>query len=176
MFWCSAGIDRQLQIRRVIDLYADHPHRHVPVSEVPDRAPATLSHIDGQTGEIVESWAFPDGRWGVSPCFVPRVGARSDTDGYLLVTVISDDDSDERSSGDELWVFDAADLSRGPLARMGHPSLSMPFSLHTLWTEQAAPRTASYRVDVEAELAPVVAGKSADIQAVFDEHVFPKFR
>jgi len=175
MFWCSLGVDRALQVRRVIDLYADHPHRTVALDEVPDRMPATLARLDGQTAQVVEHFAFPDGRWGLSPCFVPRVGSTDDTDGYVLVTVISDDDSDGRSSGDELWVFDAAKLAQGPIARLGHPELSMPFTLHSLWTAGAAPRTAAYQVDVRADLEAAVAGQSADVQAVFEAEVYPHF-
>jgi len=174
MFWSCAGVDRELQLQRIIDLYGDHPHREVPLQEVPDRTPATLVHLDAQTADVVASFAFPDGRWGVSPCFVPRVDAVDDTDGYVVITVISDDTGTEGSSGDELWVFDAADLAAGPVARLGHPELSMPFTLHTLWLPEAEPRTASYRVDVATDHD--LEGQSAVVRDVFANAVFPAFR
>ena len=174
MFWSSAGVDRELQLRRIIDLYADHPHREVALDEVPDRVPAAITHIDGQTGRVVDHWSFPDGRWGVSPCFVPRRNPVNDVDGYIVVTVISDADATAESSGDELWVFDAADLAAGPVARMGHEDLSMPFTLHTLWTPRAEPRTDAYRVDVEADHD--LSGASQVVKEVFEASVFPPFR
>lgn len=174
MFWSSAGVDEELQLKRIVDLYADHPHREVPLPDVPGRTPAVLAHIDGQTAQVVESYAFPDGRWGVSPVFVPRVDPVNDVDGYVVITVISDDGSTEGSSGDELWVFDAADLGAGPVARLGHQDLSMPFTLHTLWTARAEPRTAAYRVDVEADHD--LSGASQVVKDVFEASVFPPFR
>jgi hypothetical protein len=174
MFWSCAGVDRELQLRRIIDLYGDHPHREVALADVPDRTPATLVHIDGQTAEVVDQFAFPSGRWGVSPCFVPRVDAGNDVDGYVVITVISDDVDTEGSSGDELWVFDAADLAAGPVARLGHPELSMPFTLHTLWLPRAEARSSTYRVDVEAD-HPLGRASQA-VKDAFETAVFPAFR
>jgi all-trans-8'-apo-beta-carotenal 15,15'-oxygenase len=100
MFWSSAGVDEELQLARIVDLYADHPHREVALADVPARTPAVLSHIDGQTAEVVDSFAFPAGRWGVSPVYVPRTDAVNDVDGYVVITVISDDaDTDGSSCG-----------------------------------------------------------------------------
>ena len=38
-----------------------------------------------------------------------------------------------------------------------------------------APRTASYHVDVRADHEEKVAGLSADLQAVFEDEVYPRF-
>ncbi len=174
MFWSSAGVDEELQLARIVDLYADHPHREVALADVPARTPAVLSHIDGQTAEVVDSFAFPAGRWGVSPVYVPRTDAVNDVDGYVVITVISDDADTDGSSGDELWVFDAADLAAGPVARLGHPDLSLPFTLHTLWMPRAEPRSASYRVDVAADHD--LGRASQAVKDVFETTVFPTFR
>ena len=106
--------------------------------------------------------------------FVPRVDPVNDVDGYVVITVISDDGSTDGSSGDELWVFDAADLPAGPVARLGHEDLSLPFTLHTLWTPKAEPRTAPYRVDVEEDHD--LSGASQAVKDVFEASVFPPFR
>lgn len=173
MFWSCAGVDRELQLRRIIDLYGDHPHREVALADVPDRTPATLVHINGQTAEVMDQFAFPQGRWGVSPCFVPRRDPVNDVDGYVVITVITDDESTDGSSGDELWVFDAADLAAGPVARLGHPDLSMPFTLHTLWLPRADTRSAAYMVDVE--LDHDLKRASQAVKDTFETAVFPAF-
>jgi carotenoid cleavage dioxygenase-like enzyme len=175
LFWCSAGIDEELQLRRIIDLYADHPYRTVAVTDVPARMPAVLAHVSGQDASVVDRFTFPAGRWGVSPCFAPRHDATSDTDGYVLVTVISDDTATPDSTGDELWVFDAADLAAGPVARLGHPELSMPFTLHTLWAPASAPRTAAYKVDVATDHADGLAKQTDAVKDLFASAVVPHF-
>ena len=102
-------------------------------------------------------------------------GSASDTDGYIVVVVLSDDDSTEGSSGDELWVFDAANLSQGPLTRLGHPDLDLPFTLHSCWMESIAPRTATYQIRLQDDIGDAVIRQSEEIREMFFGEVFPHF-
>ena len=62
------------------------------------------------------------------------------------------DHADARSSGTELWVFGAADLARGPIARLGRADLAMPLTLHSTWLDSLRASRPDTRVDVAAEL------------------------
>jgi carotenoid cleavage dioxygenase-like enzyme len=167
LFWANAGISRELRLQRIERLYADYPYREVALSELPEE-PSSLVHIHADTGEVADHYPFPAGRVCLSPVFVPRDGSTDDDDGYLVCTVISD-------AGDELWVFDAANLGQGPLARLGHPDLNLPFTLHTLWVPSVAPRTATYAVDIRADYAASVRKLPTDLQQVFEDDVYPHF-
>ena len=171
IYWASIGMSPELRLARVDSAYSDHPYRHIPLSEVPTEVlPSTLVRVDPSGPEIVDSWAFPAGRIGLSPQWVP-----GGSDGYLVTTMISDDRATTGSSGCEVWVFDCANLAQGPLARLGHPELQVPFTLHTAWTETAATRTAAYRVDVRTDTATSVARQSTEIQTLFETSVYPHF-
>ena len=174
IWWVSVGFSEEIQLERVESLYADYPYRTVPLDELPtDGRPATLFRLDTETMTVVDRYALPDGRIALSPQHVPRAGATDETEGYIVCVVISDDWETKGSSGDELWIFDAANLAQGPLARLGHRSLNLPFTLHTAWMAAAPERTAIYRVDVPTDLAPEVEKLDASAQEIFTQSVYP---
>lgn len=175
LWWASVGFAPELRLARLEELYADHPYREVPLAELPGGSmPGTLVRVEADTAEIVDSYDFPTGRVALSPTFVPRPGSDAeDAAGWIVCTVMSDDTDTPGSTGDELWVFDALDLAQGPLARLGHPELDLPFTLHTAWTPGAAPRTSGYSVDVREDHEGEVAWLDAEIQAVFEDVVYP---
>jgi carotenoid cleavage dioxygenase-like enzyme len=153
IFHAYGGFDPDLLPSRVAQAYAGYPHRRRPLSSLSAR-PGALLRFDCAQAKIVDAYAFPPGRVPSSPEFAPN--APGSNRGYVVCTVVSDDKSWTHSSGDELWVFDSQDLARGPLCRLGHPDLELPFTLHTAWLPEVRPRTAPYRVDQRAELAPEV--------------------
>ena len=157
-------------------LYADYPYRKVPLSGLPSETiPGTLYRVYQPTLEIVDTYVFPPGRLPISPQFVPREDSASDTDGYIVVWVCSDDASTEGSTGDELWIFDAANLNQGPLTRLAHPDLNIPFTLHTAWMPDIQPRTADYAVSIRDDIGDAVNRQSASIRAMFETQVYPHF-
>lgn len=177
LYYASFGFHAELLTRRVLDLYAGYPHRSVPVDALPyaDGRPGALLRLDTRAMAIADAYRMPDGRVLSSPQFAPRAGRDGDTDGYLVCTVSSDDDTTDGSSGDELWIFDAADLARGPVCRLAHPDLDFGFTIHTTWTASIAPRTSPYRVRARDDYGAAVAKLPAALQAVFEAEVYPRF-
>ena len=175
VFFNSIGLSDQTLTRRIVELYESYPHRKVALKDLPKNKPSSLFHYDTKAADIVDAYAFPAGRAGSSPQFVPRVNASSGQDGYIVCTVVSDDTSWKNSSGDEFWIFDAQNIAQGPLVRLGHTGLSMGFTLHTTYLERIAPRTASYEVDVRQDYASLLADQSEDVKELFEQSVFPHF-
>jgi hypothetical protein len=89
--------------------------------------------------------------------------------------MISDDLSWQGSSGDEFWIFDAANLAQGPLCRLTHPDLDLGFTLHTTWMDAIAKRTATYRIPVRDDFAAGLATQTQEIKTLFENEVFPHF-
>lgn len=176
IFFNSVGFTDETLTTRIVELYRDYPHRKVAIEELVGTRPGAIFHFDPGEVKIVDGYVFPAGRIGGSPQFVPRQGAKHGADGYVVCSVVSDDTSRQgTSSGDELWIFDAGQLSRGPLARLGHPELDLGFTLHTTYLSELKPRESSYRVDIRADYEPALERASQEVKAVFEEHVFPKF-
>jgi len=175
VFFNSIGYEEETLTQRLMDLYGDHPHRHVPVSAVTGSRAPTLFRFDPINMRIADGYTFPPGRMGSSPQYVPRPNARHQHDGYLVCTVISDDTRTEGSSGNEVWVFDATDIAQGPLVRLGHPALDIGFTLHTAYMPELTSRGSSYRVSVREDYAEKLASANESIVALFNDHVFPNF-
>jgi carotenoid cleavage dioxygenase-like enzyme len=176
VYWCSLGYSEELRLERLEELYADYPYRRRAIADMPEEThPGSIFRVYHPTMEIRDRYLFPAGRVAVSPQFVPRTGSTSDTDGYLIVNVLSDDVDTEGSSGDEVWVFDAGNLSQGPVARLGHPDLNLPFTLHTCWMPSIASRTATYQVRLRDDIGEAVSRQSAEVQGMFEAEVYPHF-
>ena len=152
MFHANAGFPTDLAVQRAFTGFQRHPHRLVPVDEMPwEGVPSSLVRIDHDAHRIVDHFFYPGDRFGWTPTFVPRRGtATGAADGYVLSVVYGD--PGERSGGVELWLFDAADLSRGPVARLGAPSLEIPMTLHSLWLDSLHTRPPDPTIDPGDEL------------------------
>lgn len=176
VYWLSLGYSEELRVERMEQLYAEYPYRRMPLSELPTTTiPGTLYRVHQPTLEIVDTYVFPPGRLPISPQFVPRTDSQSDTDGYIITWVCSDDTTTEGSTGDELWVFDAGNLAQGPLTRLGHPDLNIPFTLHTAWMPAIETRTATYSVPIRSDIGDAVNRQSTAIRAMFENEVYPHF-
>ncbi|WP_030164949.1 carotenoid oxygenase family protein [Spirillospora albida] len=106
-----------------------------------EETPATLVTLDRDGLKPLAEWTFSLDDYPTSPSFIPRGqgGTRyagtapGGHDGYLLVAVHNDDRF-------RLELFDAADVSRGPLAVLAPPrGTTVPFLIHSAWMPEANP-------------------------------------
>jgi carotenoid cleavage dioxygenase-like enzyme len=176
IYWQGWGVWSELATEFVDDLYADHPYRQMPLDRMRQiRAeggrPASLLRLDTRTMSIADRYELPRktvGDFMGTPYFVPRRGGSSRaTDGYLVCAAAT-------IRGSELWLFDAARLSRGPLCKLHHPNLSFGWALHGAWLPTIGRRTASYEVPIRADLGPSIAQSPPAIRALFEQAVFPQ--
>jgi carotenoid cleavage dioxygenase-like enzyme len=178
VYWVGMGLHAELAVERVAAMYRDWQGRSMAIDALPlsEGRPGSLFRVRSNPLAIVDGFTMPDGRVALSPTFVPRDGGTdAPDDGFIVVTMLSDDTGTAGSSGDELWIFDAKNLAQGPLCRLAHPDLDLPFSLHTAFVPTLVPRTASYRVDVRADHEAAVAELAPELQQMFEEQVYPPF-
>ncbi|MCG3172806.1 MAG: hypothetical protein GMKNLPBB_00964 [Myxococcota bacterium] len=176
LYWLCAGQTPETLTQRLWDMYAKYPYRKIPVERMKDiRQPASIVRLDAREMKIADGYRFPAGRAGLSPLFAPKRGAAASNQGYIMMVMVSDDKSNPKSSGDELWIFDAANLAQGPLCRLGHPDFDMTFSLHTAWMPPVQKRDHGYHIPVREDYADRVAKLDPALQKVFEDKVFPHF-
>jgi carotenoid cleavage dioxygenase-like enzyme len=177
-FHAQSGFPTDLAVARVYEGFTEHPHRLVATDELPwEGIPSSLVRIDHDAGRAVDGYWFPGDRFAWTPTFVPRNGtARGSTDGYIVIVVFSDAVT-EASAGTELWVFDAAALAAGPVAKLGRRDLQVPMTLHSVWIDSVTSSRPDARVDVASELLERADTWTSDpqVSAVVRAEVLPAF-
>lgn len=81
---------------------------------------------DTTTGQA-KTYAYPPGCYGGEPTFAPRIGSRSEDDGYVLTFL-----EDDRTGESALGIFDAQRIEAGPIGRV-HMPRRVPTGYHTWW-------------------------------------------
>lgn len=88
-----------------------------------------LVKYDNDTGQNTQ-WAYGENVYGSEAVFAPRAGATAggpEDDGYVITLV-----TDANTWRSQCLVFDASDISQGPVARVQLPQ-RVPFGFHAHW-------------------------------------------
>ncbi|NES74107.1 MAG: lignostilbene-alpha,beta-dioxygenase, partial [Okeania sp. SIO2D1] len=175
IYWNSFGLWQEMMTKFLFELYQDYKYRVVPLKDLLDMAQQGIPscvfrlHTSEDVMTIADSYQFPDGYIGSSPQFIPRCGSKEgSTDGYIICTVFTPNRS-------EFWIFDAANLAKGPMCKLSHQDLNFSFSIHTAWLPKIGRRQASYNIPVRPDYQELVAQKSPEIQKLFEDEVYPHF-
>ncbi len=160
-YWISGGWIPDIASERAYDNFrgAAHP-RLVPEAEYRARAgdasnTVQLFALDHDL-RLDSSYAFSHGWFMGTPVWIPKPGARSTREGWLVGPVWGPDEAHV-----EVWVFDtAAPLSAGPVCKLGPAAgelgLRPGFPLHGSWLDREGIE-AWERPSHEAELPDVPA-------------------
>ncbi|MGK3999116.1 carotenoid oxygenase family protein [Sorangium sp. So ce1024] len=177
VYWRGVGVWDELSTEFIDRLYAAHPRRALPLSTLRRmRAegghPDSLFRFNHRSMRVEDRYEFPGravGCWLSSLQFVPRRGGSgADTDGYVVALVAT-------ARRAEVWVFDATNLARGPLCKLGHPSFQPGLTQHTAWLNAVAPWRGGYRVPAPEDHQDFVAESPVgEVKALFEEEVYPR--
>jgi len=152
LYFNTSGFAPELIPQRILRAYKDRVNAALlPLAA--GKEPRLLA-FEVATGEIV-SWICPNG-WGLmSPTFVPRhSGDGGPRDGYLICLAHAADSVPKTpgSSGEELWIFDAADITKGPICRLGSHKLDFALTVHSAWLPELHPSPRDYQVSTAEDL------------------------
>lgn len=191
IYWSCLGCWSELKTPHMVHLYRDYPHRQIGL-ELLDEITAqgrnsNLLRVQIKPRESVKAgenrlsiadvYQFPENRWAISPQFIPRSDRGSSTDGYIACIVHHGDGSDP-TNGNELWIFDAADLKSGPKCKLWHPDFNVGFTIHTTWLAHIETRNSSYHVNSHDDYQHLIDKQSSTyrtlIQTLFDNWVYPQ--
>lgn len=83
---------------------------------------------DTQTGEE-QVYEMPEGVYASESPMIPRKGATSEDDGYLITFLI-----DENTGTSQCAILDASDIAKGPVCRLALPH-KISSGVHSTWVE-----------------------------------------
>lgn len=151
LYFNTSGFAPELVPQRVLKTYQDRVD--AALMPVKTGRPPRLLAFEIATGELT-SYLCPRGWSMLSPTFVPRRGGAGPRDGYVVCLAHSADSvpRPQGTSGEEIWIFDAADITAGPLCRLGHAELDFAFTVHSTWVPELRPSPRDYRVSIAEDL------------------------
>ena len=163
--------------QEMLALYGDRVDRSIMPAEETAPMVVTTAMPDLNVSAVHEL-AMDD--FPSSPIFVPRdpgAGNSRDTgaapgghDGWVVVPIMNDD-------GFRVACYDAADVSRGPIATLAKPGMTVPFVLHSAWMPRAVGATDRQRnrfsseLDRIGELPDDLAAVARDVAHEIDEGI-----
>nr|WP_062335510.1 carotenoid oxygenase family protein [Herbidospora sakaeratensis] len=99
---------------------------NVSVKQAPTNLFDGLVKYDNLTG-AKQTYHYGEHRYGSEAPFAPRDNSTGEDDGYLVTFV-----TDERDQRSEVQILDAADITKGPVARVLLPQ-RVPLGFHATW-------------------------------------------
>ena len=169
MDWSTEGMSRRTRHHHVnqgwrpeavtqemLALYRDRVDRSLWPSE--ETAPLVVS-LDPDELVVTAEHELGLDDFPSSPIFVPRDPGAGGTsryagsdpgghDGWVVVPIMNDD-------GFRVQVYEADDVSRGPVATLAKPGMTVPFILHSAWMPRAVASTDRARHRFADELGRV---------------------
>ncbi len=104
-------------------------------------------------------------------------------DGYILCSMVNgspDIDHDNDQYSREIWFFDAAELSKGPVCKLQHPELQFAFTIHSVWSPDCVSSNTSYNIPVREDYDWVISNfpnqeRQKNMREFMEKNVYPFF-
>ncbi|WP_375559796.1 carotenoid oxygenase family protein [Bernardetia sp. OM2101] len=193
IYWQCSGLENRRLTRFIYNLYKDYQNRVVSLDDLKkyteQEIPLTLTRLDTEKMELVDFYEFPRNCELRSLQFIPRKREPNEdvsnidlsTDGYILCTMINGQEVKPDTNYErEIWIFDAADLQKGAVCVLDHPSLIYFFTLHSVWLPKLGENTSSYKISVREDYEKQVEKtifkhKRERLDEFMEEKVYPYF-
>ncbi len=190
LWYISDGTDKNLLTDFVYKLYQDYPHRKLSldvIREVTERElPFSITRVNLETMQPEDYYQFAKHTYLRGIQFIskktPTPGVPDELDGYLFcpaqVGRQNTDGSWNYSS--EFWVFDAIQVSKGPICKLKNDHVKFAFTLHTAWIPQAGPSDQSFRITAREDYSEVlnsikIGADKKFLSEFFETHIYPHF-
>lgn len=193
IFWQAYGLSDKMLTDFMYKLYENPKRNRVYQAEdvlqyTRKGAPFILQTVATDSMDVIDHYSFPKETFMWSLQFVPSNSENKEVpeslNGYILCTVIGQVNENNASSGyfSEIWIFDAADLKKGPVAKLAHEELKFAFTIHSVWVAEASEVTEpAYKVDIRKDYNEQIKHMKSrrlrrKVQSLMDQHVYPHFR
>ena len=192
-FWQCYGLDYRMLTVFMQELYQDYPNRIIPVDTLLDYTrhgiPFCLVRQNTETMTLDDYYLFRMNENLRSIQFVPRKrapGAVSPVpeqmDGYIFCTMVNGDPNDLTADAytREIWLFDAAKLSAGPVCTLFHNDLNYYFTIHSAWVPDCQSFDGGYNVNIKKDYDEVLStfvnsDKQKEMQTFMETNVYPHY-
>ena len=183
LFIMFKGFSRDMLPKRIFNAYKSATSRQIPLKEMVDGEGLhhnnSICRITTKDFKIADAYVFPD---RVLLYTIATLDSKhTDKPGYVIAGVVTDQKAGERSSGHEYWIFNASDLSKGPICKLGHESLHNSTLFHAIYipkevANQLDQKKISYHVPIREDYPKEELNKwDVSILECFEEEIYPLF-
>ena len=188
-WFVANGTDPRMLSKFIYELYKEYPNRILDIDEVKRctelNLPFGIVRVDTDKMEAGDYYQCPHRTYIRSIQFAnnttPTPGVPEELDGYLVCTVQVGEEQKDKSWDytSQIWVFDATDVSKGPVCKMEHRKMKFCFTLHSAWIPEAQKSEMEYKVDIKEDYNEVL--KNMEIldpllKPFFIKNVYPYFK
>ncbi len=190
LFWQMYGLDYQMLTQYIYSLYDLETNVVSPedvLAYTREGIPFSIVRQNTRNMKLEDWYYFPDDHYFRSLQFVPKnsplpADLEKELHGYLICTVIVQKAlEDPHSFSREIWIFDAAALSEGPVSKLTHSSLSFAFTIHSAWLPNPQVVEPAWAYDVRQDYAEVLktfrdTKYAAEIREFMETNVYPNLK
>ena len=158
LFIMFKGFSRDILPQRIFNAYKNVDARQVPLEDMIGGEGFdhnnSICRITTKDFAITDAYVFPD---RVLLYTIATLDSKNqDGAGYVIAGIVTDRTAGERSSGHEYWIFNASDLAKGPICKLGHESLNNSTLFHAVYIPKAVAKKldqkkVSYQVPIRED-------------------------
>ncbi len=183
LFIMFKGFSPDILPKRIFNAYKDVGTRQVPLENMVNEEGIhhnnSICRITTKDFAIVDAYVFPD---RVLLYTIATLDSKNqDGAGYVIAGVATGQAADESSSGHEYWIFNASDLAKGPICKLGHESLNNSTLFHAVYipktvAKELDQKKASYHVPIREDYPKEELEKWApSVLDCFEEVIYPMY-
>jgi len=183
LFIMFKGFSRDILPERIFNAYKDVDARQVPLEEMVSGEGIhhnnSICRITTEEFAIADAYVFPD---RVLLYTIATLDSKvSEGAAYVIAGIATDQAAGEQSSGHEYWIFNASDLAKGPICKLGHKSLNNSTLFHTVYIPRAIAqkldqREVSYQVPIREDYPKEELGKwDISVLECFEDVIWPLY-
>lgn len=177
------GFHKDLLPQRIYNAYKNIKNRRVPLEEMLGENGllhnSSICRVTTDEFSIADAYILPD------RVYLYTISHLNSDDlskpGYIIAGIVTDEKANTSSNGHEYWIFEANDLTKGPVCILGHPSLNNTTLFHTIYLPESVSSKfnqieATYYVPLREDYPKEELKKwDATVLQSFEEIIWPYF-
>jgi hypothetical protein len=190
LWFLTDGTVKNLLTKFIFNLYKDYEHRKISdeliLKLTEKELPFGMTRLNIETMLPEEYFQFDQNVFPRGVHFIPKKtptpNILPDLDGYLVSPVqVGNSTVDPTAYSSEFWIFEAGNISNGPICKLTHSKLKFAFTLHTSWIPEINPSDQKFTISAKADYDEVLKNLELGIdrkflEDFFEKNVYPHFK
>jgi carotenoid cleavage dioxygenase-like enzyme len=190
LWYLTDGTVKNLLTEFIYNLYKDYKHRKISLDLIKKltekELPFGMTRLNVETMEPEDYFQFDKNIFPRGVHFVPKKtptpNVLPDLDGYLVSPIqVGNSTIAPTAYSSEFWIFDAQNISKGPICKLTHPKIKFAFTLHTSWIPEINDSEQEFIIPVKSDYDEVLKNLELGLdrkflEAFFAKNVYPHFK